>query len=130
MAETSLERQKRLAAENNEFEQWRQAYRAEQQMAQEWGGGLINGRPAATVVDATQVEVLPAPAATGRSNPALVAQNAQRIRQEGMDANATREARNTERYAQFLGDQGINPNTIGAASRTAGGGLNNPSYWG
>lgn len=125
--ETSLERQQRIAAENDDFLTWQQARRAEQQMAQEWGGGLINGRPAATVVDATQVEVLPAPAATGRSNPALVAQNVDRLRQEGLDANAAREARNAERYAQFLGDQGINPGTIGAATRNGSGGLNNPS---
>lgn len=124
--ETSLERQKRLAAENNEFEQWRQAYRAEQQMADQWGGGLINGRPAATVVDATQVEVLPANPQGTAGNPALVAQNAQRIRNEGLAANEVNPSR-AQLYDRFVQSQGINPNTIGAARTNSSGGLNVPS---
>lgn len=124
--ETDLERQQRLAAENDDFQSWVLARRAEQQVADQ-AGGLINGMPAGTVVDATQVEVLPANPQGTAGNPALVAQNAQRIRSEGLAANEQREATNAARYAQFLGSQGINPNTIGSGRKDSSGNFSAPS---
>lgn len=51
MAETDLERQKRLAAEQNSFEAYRDAFQKEGQM-----GGLINGRPSADAIDQVPVK--------------------------------------------------------------------------
>lgn len=127
MAETSLEKQKRIAAEQNNFQAWRDIYRAEQQMADQWGGGLINGQPAATVVDATQVQVEQAPPQMAAGNPALVAQNAARLRQEGLDNNSVREQGNAQRYARFLGRQGIDAQTIGGGQVDDSGRFQAPS---
>lgn len=120
--ETSLERQQRLAAENDDFLQWRRAREAEREMAQDWGGGLINGRPAATVVDVSEVETYPAgPQSTGRNNPALVARNVDRIRNQTQIQQEGAALDRQARYDAFLADRGIDPDTIGGARRTATG---------
>lgn len=120
MAETLLERQQRLAAEQNDFQAWRLARQAENEVGRAWGGGLINGRPANVVVDSTQVDVIP-PTRTGANNPAMVAREAERLRgntqaqqeQAGLDRKS--------RYDAFLESQGIDPGTIGGARVTRNG---------
>lgn len=126
--ETDLERQKRLAAEEDDFRRFQEAYRAEQAIADEWGGGLINGRPAAVVVpnDPTSdgtIQPLPgrperdraARTASVGNNPDLVYANAERISREMAPRYDDNNKVVAQSYNSFLGDRGMDPNTIGGA---------------
>lgn len=107
---TKLERQKEKAAEENDFEAWRRAYRAEKELA--GNGGLINGVPASQVVNASQVESLPAnPQA--RSNPDLVIANANRIGAARAAEQAQQAELMNNSYRSFLASVGEDPDTIG-----------------
>lgn len=125
--ETSLERQRREAAERDDFQAFQAAYRAEQDIADAWGGGLINGVPAAVAVpndptgDGARIPLPGRPERdrasriASQGNPEAVYANAERISREMAplyDDNARTVAGS---YNRFLTDQGIDPNTVGGA---------------
>lgn len=126
--ETALEQQRRIAAENDDFQTWRNAYLAERDIADEWGGGLINGRPAAVVVpnDPTSDSArqpLPGQGERERAartssvgnNPDLVYANAERISREMAPRHDDNNKVVAQSYNSFLADRGMDPNTIGGA---------------
>lgn len=105
----ALEKLKAAAAEKGDFDSFQRAHR--QAEALRGGKSYINGQPAAVALGGQVAPVEDAPAVVA-SDPSKL----QAVKDNIVATAANHDAEQLNKYNQFLRDQGVNPDTIGAAT--------------